>query len=79
MQHAAEVYADKARDEDPERAAWLDDQKGAIMTAANVGDLRRVLSGAVEFAQSNNDSAAVDQLNAWANEKRAQAKPKAAA
>lgn len=65
--------------EDTERTAWLDDKKGAIFNAATMGDLKKVLADAVTVAMDNSDSAAVDQLNAWADEKRAQAKPKVAA
>lgn len=65
--------------DNPERAEWLSTQKRLIMDAPNVGELRRILSEGAAAAQHENDSAAVDQLNAWADEKRAQAKPKAAA
>lgn len=71
--------AAEAAANDPERAAWLDDKKAAIFNAATVGDLKRIVAEAVAFATENGDSLAVDQLNAWADEKRAQAKPKAAA
>ena len=64
---------------DPERAAWLDAQKAAIFNASTVGELKRAIAEAVAFAAEQGDSLAVDQLNAWAEEKRAQAKPKAAA
>ena len=63
----------------PNRGAWLESQRTAIFAAANVGELRTVMVAATQAAMSENDSAAVDQLNAWADEKRAQAKPKAAA
>lgn len=79
VQQAAQHYADKAREEDPERLAWLDARKAEIMGAANVGALKVALAAAIEFAVKQDDSAAVDQLNAWADEKRAQAKPRAAA
>jgi hypothetical protein len=78
VEQAGQFYEAKARAEDPERCEWLTAQREAIMHAANVGELRRILSEAIATAQSENDSAAVDQLNAWADEKRAQAKPKAA-
>jgi hypothetical protein len=61
------------------RAEWLESQRVAIFAAANVGELRAVMTAATQAAMNENDSAAVDQLNAWAEEKRAQAKPKAAA
>lgn len=66
-------------EEDPQRTAWLETQKGLIFGAATVGALKSVMADAVDLAMSNNDTSAVDQLNAWADEKRAQAKPKAAA
>jgi hypothetical protein len=76
---AAQHYAEKAQAEDPQRAEWLQQQNAYIMSAENVGALKRVLAEAINFAMQQDDSAAVDQLNAWAEEKRAQAKPKAAA
>lgn len=63
----------------PARTAWLAEQKAAIFNASTVGDLKGALAKAIEGAMRENDSAAVDQLNAWAEEKRAQAKPRAAA
>lgn len=65
--------------EDTERTAWLETQKASIFGAATMGDLKKALGDAVSVAMDNSDSAAVDQLNAWADEKRAQAKPKVAA
>ena len=66
-------------EEDPQRTAWLETQKGLIFGATTVGALKSVMADAVDLAMSNNDTSAVDQLNAWADEKSAQAKPKAAA
>ena len=66
-------------EESPQRAAWLETQKGLIFGATTVGALKSVMADAVDLAMSNNDTSAVDQLNAWADEKRAQAKPKVAA
>jgi hypothetical protein len=60
------------------RAARLESQRAAIFNAATVGDLKAAMNAATQTAMSENDSAAVDQLNAWAEEKRAQAKPKVA-
>lgn len=70
-----EVKADNSQ----ARAKWLDDRKQAIMGALNVGELKRLHESAVSTAMAENDSAAVDLLNAWAEEKKAQAKPKAVA
>lgn len=73
-------YVAELRQEfDPQRQAWLEDRKSEIFGAATVGDLKRFHAAAIEFAMKQNDSAAVDQLNAWVEEKRAQAKPKVAA
>jgi len=80
--YVAEARAEwegRKREDNPERAAWLADRHADIMAATNVGELRAALNGAVKVALEQNDSAAVDQLNAWAEEKRAQAKPKVAA
>lgn len=64
---------------DPQRLEWLQAQRAAIFNAATVGDLKAAVHSAIQAAMNENDSAAVDQLNVWAEEKRAQAKPKAAA
>lgn len=72
-------WRERERADDPERTAWLEGRKAAILGALNVGELRRVLDAAIETANTENDSAAVVQLNAWAEEKKAQAKPKAVA
>jgi len=80
--YVAEAGAEWSRrrtEESPQRAAWLETQKGLIFGAATVGALKSVMADAVDLAMSNNDTSAVDQLNTWADEKRAQAKPKAAA
>lgn len=79
IEHAAKVYQAKDLEDDPERQAWLDDKKDEIMNAATVGDFKKIVSAAIAFASERDDSRAVDQLNAWAEEKRAQAKPKVAA
>lgn len=63
---------------DESRIKWLDDRHAAFMGVLNMGELKRLLSEAVDLAMRNNDSEAVDQLNAWAEEKRQQAKPRAA-
>ena len=76
--HKGELHADEVEDS-PQRAEWLSSRKAAIFGAKNVGELRATLDAAIEAAMAENDSAAVDQLNAWAEEKRAQAKPKVAA
>lgn len=59
-----------------ERRDWLDLQRKTIFGAQNVGELKKTVSDAVSVAMRMDDGAAVDQLNAWAEEKRAQAKPK---
>lgn len=79
IEHARQVYDDKDREDDPERKAWLAGKRAEIMGAATVGDLKRIVAAAVAFAEEQGDGAAVDQINAWAEEKRAQAKPKVAA
>lgn len=59
-----------------ERASWLEQQRKRIFEAATVGEVRKALANAVAVAMPENDGSAVDQLNAWADEKMAQAKPK---
>ena len=56
------------------RKSWLAVQREAIMGAATVGALRTLVTSAVDAAMAENDSEAVDQINAWAEEKKAQAK-----
>jgi len=58
------------------RQTWLDQQRAAIFGAKSTGELKTLHGSAVDVAMAENDSAAVDILNAWADEKRAQAKPK---
>lgn len=60
---------------DPARAEWLEAQKAAIFAAKTVGELKGIASRAVEFAASNGDTLAVDQIGAWVEEKKAQARP----
>ena len=83
VQEAAREWGERREAEaaanDPERAAWLATQHAAIFGAGTVGELKRAHGEAVAFAAEQGDSLAVDQLNAWAEEKKAQAKPKAAA
>ena len=67
----------RRKEDDPERAAWLEQQRAAIFGATNMGALKQAVADAISFSMKQDDSAAVDQLNAWAEEKRAQAKPKA--
>jgi len=65
--------------ENTERAAWLHAQREAIFAAATMGELKHIIAKAIETAMGEDDGAAVDQINAWADEKRAQARPKVAA
>lgn len=78
--HIVEDHNDKKNEKnDADRIAWLDAQWQAINDAEKVGDMRKVHAAAVAFAITQNDSDAVNQLNTWADEKLAQAKPKPAA
>ena len=77
--HADAHWREREAEEDPQRAAWLEGRKAAILGVMNMGELKRVLADAIQIAMDANDSSAVDQLNAWAEEKRSQAKPKAVA
>ena len=56
------------------RKSWLAVQREAIMGASTVGALRTLVTSAVEAAMAENDIEAVGQINAWAEEKKAQAK-----
>ena len=79
VQEAGREWEARKRDTNPNRAAWLEKQRAAIMEATSTGALRMLLADSIDVAMAQDDSAAVDQLNAWADEKRAQAKPKVAA
>lgn len=79
VEQARQHFDDEAREEDPERQAWLEDQRTQIAGAATVGDFKRIVAAAVAFAAEQGDKRAVDQINVWAEEKRAQAKPRVAA
>jgi hypothetical protein len=79
VQEAGREWEARKRESNPERDAWLKTQRAAIMEATSTGALRMLLGDAIDVAMQQDDSAAVDQLNAWAEEKRAQAKPKVAA
>ena len=73
--HKGDLHADDGQAERAElRKSWLAVQREAIMGAATVGALRTLVTSAVEAAMAENDSEAVDQINAWAEEKKAQAK-----
>jgi len=65
--------------QDPERANWLESQKDAIFSAKTSGELKEVVALAVDIARSEDDTAAVDLLKGWAQEKIKQAKTKEAA
>lgn len=73
--HTPEV-AGRNEARERERADWLARQKALIFGAANVGELKRVVSAAIQVAMHEKDGSAVDQINAWADDKKAQAKPK---
>ena len=79
VQEAGREWEARRRQDSPQRAEWLEKQRAAIMEATSTGALRMLLADSIDVAMAQNDSAAVDQLNAWADEKRAQAKPKVAA
>ena len=79
VQEAGREWEARRAEANPKRAAWLETQHESIMSATSTGALRMLLGDAIDVAMQQNDSAAVDQLNAWAEEKRAQAKPKVAA
>jgi hypothetical protein len=75
--HKGDLHLDESAD--AMRAAWLDERRKAIFAASTVGDLKQVVAAAIATAMGEDDGAAVDQINAWADEKRAQARPKVAA
>lgn len=76
--HTPEVAARNPAN-DPNRAAWLEEQKTAIRDAKTVGEMKRIVASAVEFAMRQNDPGAVDILTAAADAKVASAKTGSAA
>ncbi len=58
----------------PTRAEWLEERKREIFSATSVGGLKAFVKAAIETAMDQNDSAAVDQINQWAEQKAEQAK-----
>jgi hypothetical protein len=79
VEEAGREWTQRKMEDDPQRAAWLEARKADIFACTTVGSLKMVIAAAIETAASQNDSAAVDQLNEWAEEKKAQARPKVAA
>ena len=77
VEQAGREWDERKREENPLRDAWLAVQHDTIMAATNVGVLKSVVAAAVRAAQAENDGKAVDQINAWADEKAAQAKKSA--
>jgi len=58
----------------PTREEWLAERKAEIFSATSVGGLKAFVKAAIEVAMDQNDSAAVDQINQWAEQKAEQAK-----
>ena len=57
-----------------QRANWLADQQAAIQTAANAGELKKIVADALAITAKENDSDATAQINKWAAAKVASAK-----
>jgi len=74
----SETHEVSARN-DPNRDAWLAGRKAEIFGAKNVGELRQFVADAIKKATEQKDSDAIDQISAWSEEKKQQARPKAAA
>lgn len=66
-----------AREFDPHRHAWLDERIAEIRAAKTTGDLKSIMTKAIDMVRSQGDQTAEDQLNEAFAEKIATAKQKA--
>ncbi len=74
VKEAGEEWARREAENDPERAKWIADWLAAIDAAANVGELREVMSKAIASAKEYNDGDAEGQFLAAQATKMAKAK-----
>lgn len=58
----------------PTRAEWLEERRKEIFGSTTVGGLKAFVKAAIDIAMAQNDSAAVDQINEWAEKKAQEAK-----
>jgi hypothetical protein len=56
-------WAGRKREADPQRRVWLDARKAEIAEAKTVGELKKVMTSAVDMVRSQGDQAAEDELN----------------
>jgi len=64
--YVAEARAEwegRKREADPQRRAWLDARKGEIVAAKTSGELKKIMTAAIDMARSQGDQAAEDELN----------------
>lgn len=73
---AAAEWADRKREQDPQRRAWIDERKAEIASAKTSGDLKKIMTKAIDMVRSQADQAAEDELNEAFADKLASAKPK---
>lgn len=76
---AAAEWADRKRNEDQDRAAWIAARVAEINAAKNTGELKAVMSAALQLTKQQHDQDAADQLHAACEAKLAAAKAKAGA
>jgi len=76
---AAAEWADRKRNEDQDRAAWIAARVAEINAAKNTGELKAVMSAALQLTEQQHDQDAADQLHAACEAKLAAAKAKAGA
>jgi hypothetical protein len=65
-QRASRVFANKS---DPDRAAWLAEQRSLIAKAKTAGELKLIVAEAVSFAEGINDMDAAEQVREAAKAK----------
>ena len=64
--YVAEARAEwegRKREADPQRRAWLDARKGEIVAAKTSGELKKIMTAAIDVARSQGDQSAEDELN----------------
>jgi len=64
--YVAEARAEwegRKREADPQRRAWLDARKAEIAGAKTSGELKKIMTAAIDVARSQGDQSAEDELN----------------
>ena len=73
---AAAEWAGRKREADPQRREWLDARKAEIASSKTGGELKKVMTAAIDVVRAQGDQPAEDELNDAFAAKLVQAKPK---